>query len=299
MSVYHHKYLSSPFIDVEVMQGLKTVPQKVTEFFAGLDARAEKKPESSHVTAPLSAYKDTINAWASIIIPADPLVPGDKAAGELAGWRWEGGIKHWDTFADQLIRWVEVGFVADIGINITEHDAVSTFHFIDAKSVELHGVKFHEATVAQQTAIVTQLLADGYGDTVQRFEAQLTVRSTHLTYWTNFPEHRVRNNPLGMGTPGHHPVEHAEKHELDGMDYKTVGGAVILTQPEWQISSPNVPGTGTAFDYARWYYPLKKSVEDLITLAFLEAEAQPAASEAALAQLISEHNAGTLADRSE
>jgi hypothetical protein len=297
MSAIHHKYLSSPFFDF--LGTGKTLQETVTEFYAGYDARAAGKPHSSHVTAPLEAYRDTINAWASIIIPADPLVPGDKAAGDLVGFRPDGGTEVEERISEQIIRWVRVGFVADIGVNITEHDAQSTFHFIDGKAIELHGVKFHEATVAQQQAIVTQILADGYGDASLKFEAQLTTRVTHLSYWLNWPEHRVRRNPLGMGTPGHHHVEEADVTHLEGEEYLTVGGAILFTQPEYQISSPNVPGTGTSFDYTSWYYPLKKSVEDLITLAILEAEAQPAASEAALAELIAAHNDGSLALRDE
>jgi hypothetical protein len=94
-----------------------------------------------------------------------------------------------------------------------------------------------------------------------------------IAYGTNFPEHRVRSGDLGFGS-----------------------GHVIFSDPANQISNPNVPGTGTAWDYLGWHYPLRKGVEDELTLAFLEAEVpqHAAASEEALADLLAKDAARTL-----
>ena len=92
--------------------------------------------------------------------------------------------------------------------------------------------------------------------------ARLMVIIVKVAYWTNFPEHRVRSGDMGFGS-----------------------GRVIFSDPPNRISNPNTPGTGTAWDYLGWHYPLRKGVEDKLGLAFLEADVahNAAASEAAQA----------------
>jgi hypothetical protein len=101
----------------------------------------------------------------------------------------------------------------------------------------------------------------------------LMVIIVKVAYWTNFPEHRVRTGPLGFGS-----------------------GRVIFSDRRNQISNPNIPGTGTAWDYLGWHYPLRKGVEDEVTLAFLEADVahNAAESEEALADLLAKDAARTL-----
>ena len=120
MSLIHLQFLS-PHLDF--LGTGKSPRDTVPQFLKEIDALAAN--QSSHVTAPLEAYRDTINAWASIIIPADPLVPGDKAAGALVGFRRDGSEVIEERISEQIIRWVLEGFIVDLGITITEHDAQS------------------------------------------------------------------------------------------------------------------------------------------------------------------------------
>lgn len=269
----------SPYFQVDGTPVWDIVP----ELLDGLDALAKEKPIGM---APLEGYRDTINAWASIVIPADKKVFGDKAAGDMVD------PTNGEKISEQIIRWVRGGELFGTGTKITEFDAQSVFHTLDLETrARFKGVfRFSLLNTKQQSTLVQDLVQGKFGQ-IKKAQAHLVVRATHLSYWTNWPEHRVRRTPMGMGVP--HDVSELDIADLEGARFRSAG-KVAMSNPSEGISSPNDPGSGTAFDYARWHYPLKKDIEDLVTTAMLEAEAQPEASEAALEQLVAKGKDQTL-----
>lgn len=236
-------------------------------FLRGLESRSRVKRGAKGA---LASFGQSMNDFARIIVPADPGVPGDRGAGEGA-------------FFQQMIRLIQNGTVPELGAEVTEDDARTVFAELDAHaSVAFGRRKFAQLPRDAQERLVDSLLAgtlppitvSGPGaSTVLQSLGRLMVVVVKTAYWTNFPEHRVRSGPLGFGS-----------------------GKVIFSDPQNQISNPNTPGTGTAWDYLGWHFPIRKGVEDKLTLAFLEADVphRAAESEAALADLLARDAARTL-----
>ena len=269
-------YLVPPFLHDETPAW---EPDRMPALTRGLKLRAatEARREREHEDegAPLESVGRSMNAFASIIIPADPEVPGDKAAGEMA----EGGGR--GPFDAQMLRLIRLHFVVDLGVDIHDHDARDVFEALDAQARLPHAPdwdasqtahSFAQLTPAQQQVIVDDLLDGTLGEEL-RTRGRLVMMVVKIAYWLNYPEHRVRKSPLGFGS-----------------------GEVIFSDPEHLISNPNVPGTGTAWDYIAWHYPQRAGVEAKNALAFLEADVpeNADASEAALAELLAKDKARTL-----
>lgn len=270
-------YLVPPFVHDETPAW---EPDKVPALTKGLklraatQARREREGKGLEGT-PLESFGESMNAFASLIVPADPDVPGDKAAGELG----EAGGR--GPFYAQMLRLMRLHFVVDLGINLHEDDARDVFEALDAQARLPHAPdwdasqaaqSFAQLTTAQQQVIVDDLLDGTLGEEL-RTRGRLVMFVVKVAYWLNFPEHRVRKSPLGFGS-----------------------GEVIFSDREHLISNPNVPGTGTAWDYIAWHYPQRAGVEARNALAFLEADVpeNAEASEAALAELIAKDAARTL-----
>jgi hypothetical protein len=244
--------------------------EQMPSFLMGL---AGQSGVSSSASGALGQFGQSMNAFARIIVPADPDVPGDGAAGQQGS----------GPFFQQMIRLIQNGTVPELGAEITEEDARMVFAELDAHADADFGQnKFFQLDEQEQQQLVDALL----GGTLQPLTVtgpnaamvlqslgRLMVIIVKVAYWTNFPEHRVRSGPLGFGS-----------------------GQVIFSDPPNQISNPNIPGTGTAWDYLGWHYPLRKGVEDSITLAFLEADVpfHATESEEALADLLAKDAARTL-----
>ena len=241
--------------------------EQMPGFLKGLEGRRRgSNPDGGN----LAQFGQSMNDFARIIVPADPEVPGDRAAGDDV------------NFFRQMIRLIENGTVPELGAEISEDDARAVFEELDAQAQALGRPKFSLLTQQQQQQLVDALLAGTLtpitvsgpnAAVVLRSQGRLMVIVVKITYWTNFPEHRVRSGPLGFGS-----------------------GQVHFSDPQNQISNPNTPGTGTAWDYLGWHYPVRKGVEDKLALAFLEADVphNAAASEAALADLQARDLARTL-----
>jgi hypothetical protein len=239
-------------------------------FLTGLASRSHVAISAAGA---LSSFGASMNAFASIIVPADPDVPGDRAAGDGGG----------GTFFRQMIRLIQRGTVPELGAVITEDDARAVFAELDAQAGAAFGRNnFAQLALTEQEQLVGALLAGTLtpitvsgpnAANVLQSQARLMVIIVKTVYWTNFPEHRVRSGDMGFGS-----------------------GNVIFSDPQNQISNPNTPGTGTAWDYVGWHYPLRKGVEDKLGLAFLEADVphHAAQSEAALADLLARDAARTL-----
>jgi hypothetical protein len=253
-------------------------PDKVPALMEGLARLATRRRrgwEGRHTDGtPLESFGQTMNAFADIIVPADPDVPGDKAASELGG----GGR---GPFFRQMLRFIRLGFISDLGLEVSEDDARAVFEELDRQARLPHAPEwdasqtansFARLTTPQQQIIVEDLLDGTLGIELQS-QGRLMVFVVKLAYWLNFPEHRVRKSELGWGE-----------------------GEVVFSDPERLISNPNVPGTGTAWDYIGWHYPQRAGVEASNALAFLEANVaeNAAASEEALAELLAKDAARTL-----
>lgn len=239
---------------------------QMPSFLQGLSARSGVRSSAS---GSLARFGRTMDAFAEIIVPPDPEIPGDRGAG--------GG-----GFAQQMIRLIQNGTVPELGAEINEQDARTVFAELDAHAAAFGRRSFAQIPRDRQELLVDRLLegtlraitVSGPGASmVLQSLGRLMVVVVKTAYWTNFPEHRVRAGPLGFGS-----------------------GNVIFSDPRNQISNPNTPGSGTAWDYIGWHYPLRKGVEDKLTLAFLEADVphRAADSEAALADLLARDAARTL-----
>lgn len=246
-------------------------PEQMPAFLAGLASRHRvTRGAPTGGGGGIAAFGASINAFARIIVPPDPDVPGDHGAGE-------------GSFHSQVIRLIEGGTVSDLGAEITLDDAHTVFAELNAHAQADFGRHtFAQLTGQQQQQLVDALLAATLVPlTVSGPDAAIVLQSlgrliliiVKIAHWTNFPEHRVRSGPLGFGS-----------------------GHVIFSDPRNQISNPNTPGTGTAWDYLGWHYPIRKGVEDKLALAFLEADVahHAAQSEAALADLLARDAARTL-----
>ena len=251
-------------------------PDKLPALMEGLErlaAARERGPDlkPGKNRKALESYGDSMDAFASIIVPADPDVPGDKAAGEL-GLDHHGHGSHEGRFFEQMLRFIRLGFVADIGLAVSEDDAEAVFEELDRQARRPGIARFEQLTTAQQQEIVEDLL-DGTLGTALQTQGRLMVFTVKLAYWLNFPEHRVRKGPLGFGE-----------------------GEVVFSDHKNKISNPNEPGTGTAWDYVGWHYPQRAGVEAKNALAFLDANVpeNAAASEEALAELLAKDADRTL-----
>lgn len=241
---------------------------QMPKFLRGLGARGRGRGRGGGGGGGgLSKFGQSMNAFASIVVPADPEVPGDRAAGEDG------------RFFKQMILLIERAHVPELGAEVSEDDARVVFAELDAQARALGRAKFAQLSRQQQEQLVDDLLAGTLVpitiDDPELLQSlgRLMVIIVKIAYWTNFPEHRVRSGALGFGS-----------------------GRVIFSDPQNQISNPNTPGTGTAWDYLGWHYPVRKGVEDKLALAFLEADVphNAAASEAALADLQARDLARTL-----
>jgi hypothetical protein len=242
-------------------------PAQMPAFLKGLQSRSQVKSSAS---GSLAQFGRSMDAFAEIVVPPDPEVPGDRGAGG-------------EGFSQQVIRLIQNGTVPELGAEITEDDARAVFAELDAHASAGFGRhSFAQLPRDPQERLVDHLLAgtlapitvSGPGaSAVLQSLGRLMLVVVKTAYWTNFPEHRVRSGPLGFGS-----------------------GNVIFSDPRNQISNPNVPGSGTAWDYLGWHYPIRKGVEDKVTLAFLEADVphRAADSEAALADLLARDAARTL-----
>jgi len=265
-------YPLPPFVSDETRLWEPDKLPALTEGLARLAAARQRGPDRKpgKDNQALELLGDTMDAFASIIVPADPEVPGDKAAGELGADHHGGG--HEGRFFEQMLRFIRLGFIADIGLVVSEDDARAVFEELDRQASRQGVATFARLTTAQRQVTVEDLL-DGTLGTALQSQGRLMVFTVKLAYWLNFPEHRVRRGPLGFGE-----------------------GEVVFSDRKNQISNPNVPGTGTAWDYVGWHYPQRAGVEAKNALAFLEANLpeNAGASEQALAELLAKDADRTL-----
>ena len=251
-----HGYLPWQVLSVEPGAGFPWDANKVPAFNAGLEIKHTKDLSSSHIPSQsLEEHRDALNAFASIVVPADPGVTGDKAAGDLAVSDGK-GKEPIDTFADQMIRIIRLPDHPDLFGNPgdpTVHDALSVIVELDLRAVALGEDDFKSASTLNQTTVVTDLLtlpgSPTDAELVLFAQTQLLVATVKLGYWLNYPEHRVTDEPTGLGFGSGNPV---------------------FSDAANQISNPNIVGTGTAWDYVGWWNPERKGVEDLRFSAILD-----------------------------
>jgi hypothetical protein len=226
-------------------------------------------------------------------------VTGDKAAGDLV--EEFNGVQL--TFAQYVIEWLDYININKnsppvdtmvSGVTPTRHDALSLFYELNYQAasgtvVATNAPTYAELSVADQTAILTAIdslllpPATMPGGTAPMLQTlfRLILSIVNTAYGLNFPEHRVSlDSPIGVGAPLGAGV--------------SPPGRPKFSDAANEISSPNVAGTGTWFDFSGTYFPIKKPVEDRIVLGLLEAVAQPAASEAELATLLADDASRTL-----
>lgn len=299
-------------------EGMKRVTAWVQQHGSHLDHSVE-----------LESFLPSMTAFANIVNPADPGVPGDKASGDLYMELTDPNNtkkKVRITFAQYVIGWFDylnaelhqagapimaghsdtagraptrrgVLGPADTkvdGVTPTRHDALSLFAELDWQAangtvVAANQPTYAELDTADQTALLTAIDALSFAPaTMPGADAlmlqtifRLVLSIFNTAYNLNFPEHVVsKDSPIGFGpatAPGQSPP-----------------GRAALSDEANEISSPNVDGTGTFYDYTGTYFPIKKAVEDRLVLAILEAEAQPVASEAELALVLADDAARTL-----
>jgi hypothetical protein len=257
-------------------------PDQLPAFMRGLRARDSGTVTVLPDKVNLSTVGASMNAFASIIIPADPDVPGDKAAGDLVVIT-KGGGKQSTTFSQHMSLLIERGSIPSLGVRVTEQDALTVMGELDEHARTDFGKNtFARLTQAQQKGLVDALLAATIvpltvvgpdAAVVLQSLGRLMVVIVKVAYWTNFPEHRVRRTAFGFGE-----------------------GDVLFSDPQNLISSPNDPNTVTGFDYLGWHFPIRKGVEDKLTLVFLEANVpqNAAASEAAFEVRVAQDRARTL-----
>src|SRR5687768_8569057 len=87
---------------------------QMPSFLKGLEARSRVGRRENR---PLEHFGQTMDAFARIIVPADPNVPGDRAAGD----------RRTQPFFKQMIRLIQAGTVPDLGAAITEDDGRIVF----------------------------------------------------------------------------------------------------------------------------------------------------------------------------
>lgn len=190
----------------------------------------------------LQIMRETMEAFADRVVPPDPLAPGDKGGKALG-----------------LVEAVFEHFQRDLFIfnGLPEADvnrAASFYLLLNELSQERFAREFVELTPAEQD----RLLEVEFQGRLERdvrdvlgllFLEQLLLMK--LAYYANYPESRVRD---GAGNP-------------------------VFSDAAGQISNPNIPGTGTAWDYLGYPGPIKKPTEDLLFRAYVDED------QAALTQL--------------
>lgn len=258
------------------------------------------KLKGFHVDKALEEFVPTINAFASICVPADPATVAafgvaDSAAGELARDLGDGNT---DPFGRQVVRLYEsVSDPADgtpaatgcpFDLNFSAHDGLCLFWELDLHAQAQGAADFAdlyatnqaaaEAIVADFAAGTAQILdpATGSSAALQAFFI-LGNYVVQLCYYTNFPEHRVRTNLLGFGA----------------------NGEPNYTDPANQIAAPNVRISDgativSAFDYTSYPRPIRKALEDDYFEAFNDWD-QPG-SEAAYTALQAAYTDGSIID---
>src|SRR5688572_27560019 len=90
--------------------------EQMPSFLRGLEARKRVRSSArgggqSFKGGGLESFGESMDAFARIIVPADPDVPGDRPAGEPG-----------TAFFKQMIRLIQNGTVPDLGAEITEED---------------------------------------------------------------------------------------------------------------------------------------------------------------------------------
>src|SRR5688572_4013529 len=116
-------------------------------FLRGLASRGRV---ASRAAGTLQSFGQSMDAFARIIVPADPEVPGDRAAGQGGG----------GPFFQQMIRLIQKGTVPELGAEVNENDARAVFAELDAHAVADFGRhSFAQLTEPQQRQLVDALLA--------------------------------------------------------------------------------------------------------------------------------------------
>src|SRR5687767_11246164 len=103
-------------------------PEQMPRFLRGLEARGRGAPPPP--TGTLQQFGQSMNAFARIVVPADPEVPGDRAAGDDA------------QFFRQMIRLMQQGTVPELGAEVSEADALVVFTELDAQAQALGRQRF-------------------------------------------------------------------------------------------------------------------------------------------------------------
>jgi len=243
----------------------------------------------------LSTWRLTLGALASQILPADPGVVTDVAAGALT-YTWAGATTS-ESFADAVIRFVSTysGFpqftpsVEVTAVVLAELDA-------QANAV-VPGAAFWQLSDPQQQTIMAAVYgtaAFAYFDptivpitqpqlNAYQFQAlarQLTT-GINTVYWgINWSMHTMSENLIGVGA----------------VPAGTARSVRVYSDPPNQIMQPNVVAApiSAAWTYRRWAFPVRYGVEVLYQNGMVEAQAQPVAADAALASLIGFAQAQTL-----
>ncbi|MDC3960526.1 gluconate 2-dehydrogenase subunit 3 family protein [Polyangium jinanense] len=268
----------SPFFSLNVPMWS---PGHLPAFIRGLKLKEDGAVTFKPSKGTLTSIGPSMNAFASIIIPADPDVPGDKPAGALA----PASGQPTKSFHEHMILIIQTRNVPAIGVRVTTDDALAVIAELDAHAdKDFNRATFAQLTNAQQQGLVNALLGGTLtaltvkgkpqdASLVLQSLGRLLVVIVKIAYWTNYPEHRVRDTPLGWGP-----------------------GPLLFSDPANLITSPNDINTVTGFDYLGWHFPLRKGVEDKYGLAFIEADvpANAADSEDALAELLAKDLARTL-----
>lgn len=190
----------------------------------------------------LEIMRGTMEAFADRIVPPDPLVPGDKGGRALG-------------LADAVLEHFQKDVFIFNGLPEPDPSRAAGFYLLlNELSEEQYGREFVELTPAEQDRLLGQLQARVEQDLMDvlglLFLEQLLL--VKLAYYANYPESRVRD---AAGNP-------------------------IFSDPADQIANPNLPATGTAWDYLGYPGPIKKPTEDLLFRAYVDED------QAALTQLL-------------
>lgn len=252
----------------------------------------------------LDGYINTINAFSSILIPADPAAAAvfgvaDVDAGTLH--RTVGSFT--EKFGHQVARWYLLGgpqptpgtlggqhVLRVAGLqDVDELEGTIFFGELDAQAVTLGATDFANLFYTNQAA-AEALVAAFASSTVTPIDPRVGGSAgafylfyvasilVGMVYATNYPEHVLRTGVMGTGD-----------------------GDPVFSDPANLISSPNLlppafGGTATivsAWDYRGWFLPVRKPVEDLQYDALLDWQSG-AASETAWNTLLTGMNTDNL-----
>lgn len=186
--------------------------------------------------------REIMEAFADRVIPPDPGVPDDKGGKALG-------------LADAVIEHLQKDLFIVSGLPKPDRERADGFYLLlDELSEEQFGRRFVEMTSAEQDQLLTQLKTRVDQDPLDvlglLFLEQCVL--VKLAYYANYPESRVRD----------------------------AAGIPVFVDPANQIAGPNLPGTGTAWDYLGYPGPIKKPTEDLLLRAYVDEDP------AALAELL-------------